>query len=158
MLLPFNECSGKETLPSFWVCSLDTVRSAIFLQVQQNIILLTHYSTLNSYHLYHIKTNPLLDCIGGSVVEYAPATRETRVPCQCISIWPEIDTIDVWDKNVTKFQLVSFYDFWSKAHISLHIYLQEYGKYWALPGGELNPGLPRDRRGYSPLYYRGVVV
>ena len=28
----------------------------------------------------------------------------------------------------------------------------------ALPGGELNPGLPRDRRGYSPLYYRGVVV
>ena len=24
-----------------------------------------------------------------------------------------------------------------------------------LPGGELNPGLPRDRRGYSPLYYRG---
>ena len=25
----------------------------------------------------------------------------------------------------------------------------------ALPGGELNPGLPRDRRGYWPLYYRG---
>ena len=25
-----------------------------------------------------------------------------------------------------------------------------------LPGGESNPGLPRDRRGYSPLYYRGV--
>ena len=24
-----------------------------------------------------------------------------------------------------------------------------------LPGGELNPGLPRDRRGYSPLYYLG---
>ena len=24
-----------------------------------------------------------------------------------------------------------------------------------LPGGESNPGLPRDRRGYSPLYYRG---
>ena len=23
------------------------------------------------------------------------------------------------------------------------------------PDGELNPGLPRDRRGYSPLYYRG---
>jgi hypothetical protein len=23
-----------------------------------------------------------------------------------------------------------------------------------LSGGELNPGLPRDRRGYSPLYYR----
>ena len=26
-----------------------------------------------------------------------------------------------------------------------------------LPGGESNPGLPRDRRGYSPLYYRGVM-
>ena len=26
-----------------------------------------------------------------------------------------------------------------------------------LPGGESNPGLPRDRRGYLPLYYRGVV-
>ena len=24
-----------------------------------------------------------------------------------------------------------------------------------LPDGELNPGLPRDRRGYSALYYRG---
>ena len=26
-----------------------------------------------------------------------------------------------------------------------------------LPGGELNPGLPRDRRGYWPLYYRGIT-
>ena len=26
-----------------------------------------------------------------------------------------------------------------------------------LPGGESNPGLPRDRRGYLPLYYRGLV-
>ena len=26
-----------------------------------------------------------------------------------------------------------------------------------LPGGELNPGLPRDRRGYWPLYYRGTT-
>ena len=25
-----------------------------------------------------------------------------------------------------------------------------------LRDGESNPGLPRDRRGYSPLYYRGV--
>ena len=25
-----------------------------------------------------------------------------------------------------------------------------------LPDGELNPGLPRDRRGYWPLYYRGL--
>ena len=27
-----------------------------------------------------------------------------------------------------------------------------------LPDGELNPGLPRDRRGYSPLYYRGLDI
>ena len=27
-----------------------------------------------------------------------------------------------------------------------------------LPDGELNPGLPRDRRGYLPLYYRGLNV
>ena len=26
-----------------------------------------------------------------------------------------------------------------------------------LPDRESNPGLPRDRRGYSPLYYRGLV-
>ena len=26
-----------------------------------------------------------------------------------------------------------------------------------LPVGELNPGLPRDRRGYLPLYYRGFT-
>nr|CDQ05233.1 Bm7938, isoform a [Brugia malayi] len=25
-----------------------------------------------------------------------------------------------------------------------------------LPGRESNPGLARDRRGYSPLYYRGL--
>ena len=27
-----------------------------------------------------------------------------------------------------------------------------------LPGGESNPGLPRDRRGYLPLYYRGHII
>ncbi len=27
-----------------------------------------------------------------------------------------------------------------------------------LPGGESNPGLPRDRRGYLPLYYRGHTM
>ena len=31
------------------------------------------------------------------------------------------------------------------------------GKKSVLPGGESNPGLPRDRRGYSPLYYRGLT-
>ena len=28
-------------------------------------------------------------------------------------------------------------------------------KYYYLPDGESNPGLPRDRRGYLPLCYRG---
>ena len=28
----------------------------------------------------------------------------------------------------------------------------------SLPGGESNPGLPRDRRRYSPLYYRGPCI
>ena len=27
-----------------------------------------------------------------------------------------------------------------------------------LPDRESNPGLPRDRRGYSPLYYRGLDI
>ena len=27
-----------------------------------------------------------------------------------------------------------------------------------LPERESNPGLPRDRRGYSPLYYRGLYA
>ena len=33
-----------------------------------------------------------------------------------------------------------------------HILLQK------LPDGESNPGLPRDRRGYLPLYYRGIQL
>ena len=32
----------------------------------------------------------------------------------------------------------------------------EESKIKILPGGESNPGLPRDRRGYLPLYYRGT--
>ena len=35
-----------------------------------------------------------------------------------------------------------------------HFFLLKIGKK-SLPGGESNPGLPRDRRRYSPLYYRG---
>ena len=33
-----------------------------------------------------------------------------------------------------------------------------FNKIVLLPGGESNPGLSRDRRGYSPLYYRGAVM
>ena len=44
----------------------------------------------------------------------------------------------------------------SKAtQLFLSIYRGKEGKKKLLPGGESNPGLPRDRRRYSPLYYRG---
>ena len=36
-------------------------------------------------------------------------------------------------------------------------WLKDRGLKKVLRDGESNPGLPRDRRGYSPLYYRGVV-
>merc|ERR1711947_15006 len=39
--------------------------------------------------------------------------------------------------------------------ISLHLSRKGGLKKKLLPGGESNPGLPRDRRRYSPLYYRG---
>ena len=32
-----------------------------------------------------------------------------------------------------------------------------FDKNLSLPDGESNPGLPRDRRGYLPLYYRGLA-
>ena len=38
----------------------------------------------------------------------------------------------------------------------IYIYIKIYRKSKNLPDGELNPGLPRDRRGYLPLYYRGL--
>ena len=38
-----------------------------------------------------------------------------------------------------------------------HILREKIFRKLFLPDGELNPGLPRDRRGYSPLYYRGLV-
>ena len=36
--------------------------------------------------------------------------------------------------------------------------LQTSSKKYCLPDGESNPGLPRDRRGYLPLYYRGLTT
>ena len=39
--------------------------------------------------------------------------------------------------------------------LKLRFLLFSYVHYPPPPGGESNPGLPRDRRGYSPLYYRG---
>ena len=41
-----------------------------------------------------------------------------------------------------------------KKKLSIHLSKSENQK--NLPGGESNPGLPRDRRGYSSLYYRGI--
>ena len=40
----------------------------------------------------------------------------------------------------------------------LTVFLQNLQQKCVLPGGESNPGLPRDRRGYLPLYYRGHVL
>ncbi len=37
-------------------------------------------------------------------------------------------------------------------------YKKEWRKKYRLPDGESNPGLPRDRRGYLPLYYRGLAM
>lgn len=39
----------------------------------------------------------------------------------------------------------------------VHCLIESYQKDIHLPGGESNSGLPRDRRGYLPLYYRGVI-
>ena len=45
-----------------------------------------------------------------------------------------------------------------KSNISeFRFYMFTKQKKVSLPDGELNPGLPRDRRGYWPLYYRGHV-
>ena len=41
-----------------------------------------------------------------------------------------------------------------KKKVFIHLSKSENQK--NLPGGEPNPGLPRDRRGYSPLHYRGI--
>ena len=44
-----------------------------------------------------------------------------------------------------------------KDQIIYHFPSDLYGKKF-LPDRESNPGLPRDRRGYSPLYYRGMKI
>ena len=49
--------------------------------------------------------------------------------------------------NFKTFSLQGIVDIWKK-------WLSK-KKGTRLPNGESNPGLPRDRRGYSPLYYRG---
>ena len=40
---------------------------------------------------------------------------------------------------------------------SNHVTLKKQKLKTSLPDGESNPGLPRDRRGYLPLYYRGLT-
>ena len=47
---------------------------------------------------------------------------------------------------------------WEELLSSIHHVRVAAEKKFGLPGGESNPGLPRDRRGYSPLYYRGMDV
>ena len=42
-------------------------------------------------------------------------------------------------------------------HLDTVVPLVSFARKKILRDGESNPGLPRDRRGYSPLYYRGDV-
>ena len=56
--------------------------------------------------------------------------------------------VDVW--GIAMFRL------WKNA-CETHI-VSECDTQKMLRDGESNPGLPRDRRGYSPLYYRGVYL
>ena len=104
---------------------------------------------VSSLSLNHLRS------IGGSMVECSPATRAARVrfPADATVLW----CCNVFrDRNVAKFlmivrdnlpQTVDYsYLLPSKAILSEKCYL---------PDGESNPGLPRDRRGYLPLYYRG---
>ena len=50
----------------------------------------------------------------------------------------------------------TFTNSWREEGKKKIIIINERKKSPLLPGGESNPGLPRDRRGYSPLYYRGL--
>ena len=51
------------------------------------------------------------------------------------------------------FSLAKMYEV--KYVLCIEIMFNEIEKKNVLPDGESNPGLPRDRRGYLPLYYRG---
>ena len=51
-----------------------------------------------------------------------------------------------------RFNIVSVL-YWASNEVATRTVLLGKGKKkFSLPGGESNPGLPRDRRGYSPLY------
>ena len=118
-----------------------------------------HFQKFKSWtlvkHPTYLRTKLLCVSIGGSVVECSPATRAARVrfPADATILW----CCNVFrDRSVAKFliivrdnlpQTVDYsYLLPSKAIRSEKCYL---------PDGESNPGLPRDRRGYLPLYYRG---
>ena len=61
--------------------------------------------------------------------------------------------IPEYDLSKVPFML-NFRDEIKKKKLSIHLSKSVNQK--NLLGGESNPGLPRDRRGYSPLYYRGT--
>lgn len=80
------------------------------------------------------------------------------------------ESILFWKEHIHEFGLFVKMVYWgSESNFSIaavtaeqkdlvHCYIESYQKNILLPGGESNPGLPRDRRGYLPLYYRGVVL
>ena len=78
--------------------------------------------------------------------------------------WSKITLEEICKRNL-KYSLIPEYDL-SNAPFILNFGVKLKKKYSIplsksenkknLPGGESNPVLPRDRRGYSPLYYRGI--
>ena len=80
------------------------------------------------------------------MIFYSFEPEETSVGGVMVSI----DAFQALDPGSIPGHRMSFLKFFLSCHTC-----KNYIK--VLRDGESNPGLPRDRRGYSPLYYRGVV-
>ena len=119
-------------------------------------------------HPHKVRPSPWCVSIGGSVVECSPATRAARVrfPADATFLLPfstsraeynlSVDlTEPSWNTKKTKGSQKSTFFFFSKSLTRGLFQSFQSPKKGYLPDGESNPGLPRDRRGYLPLYYRG---
>ena len=106
-------------------------------------------------HPSYLWTWLLCVSIGGSVVECSPATRAARVrfPADATILWCSNVFRDI---NVAPFHIIVRESILETVHYS-HLLASKaiLSEKCYLPDGESNPGLPRDRRGYLPLYYRG---
>ena len=77
-------------------------------------------------------------CIVGLVVEFSPATRGARVRFPDDAIFLDSNSDDI---------IVEEVEYYVKSSNFVKNVIKK-----ILPVGESNPGLPRDRRGYLPLY------